>query len=329
MSRPLRLLALSTAIAVAWTTAPVAAFADSTVDVPDAASRAPASQARGTDAPAAYPALDTQVPDLAVDGVSAERRGQQGTSARPVSKKWPVRQRVGSATYHPVTPSGDLSQRFVRATMVQDRLYGEIYVDVTLQGTPTEATDSRLRVGFGVIRNVSGTPTCVTGPGSTDADRHSYGTDPDNYSGTRIRYAAKLAGAKRGKYNCGFAIMLSPDGATVYDAVTDSVLIERRQKPILGFKITGKRINNRSFTRVPVRIVNSRYTVATATKVRLTVRSRGVAVRYNPRVGKIKPGQVRRGAIFVKVTGRGNGSITLIARSKDYRKKITVRVTAR
>ena len=60
--------------------------------------------------------------------------------------------------------------------------------------------------------------------------------------------------------------------------------------------------------------------------MRLKVRARGVAVRYNPRVGTIKPGGTRKGAIFVKDIRRGNGSVTLIVTSKNYRKRLTVPV---
>lgn len=237
-----------------------------------------------------------------------------------------MRTRTGDATYHAVTPSGDLSQRFKRVVMVQDRLYGTMSVSVVVQGVPTAETNSRLRVGFGIIRQGDSGPVCTPTSRSVDVDRNSYGTDPANYNGTTIRYRVALAGAKTEAYNCGFAVLLNDDATVAYDAVTDARLTEVRQKPILDIKFKGKALRPRGFTKIPLRIVNSKFTVAAATKVRLKIKTRGVAVRYNPRVGKIKPGQGKRSVIYVKDTRRGTGFVTLIVRSKDYKKKVTVKV---
>lgn len=325
MSRPLRLLALSTAVALTLTAAPVTAFADSSDASSDSlagtSTRTPAPQPRGESRPT-FPATTAAQPAVAVRATPAARTAAR-TDARAVGKQWPVRTRTGDATYHPVTPSGDLSQRFTRVVAVQDRLYGTLTATVVLQGTPTEATDSRLRTGFGVLRTVDGALTCAAVEGGTAPDVHSWveGTT------STFRYRQPIsAGRSTTAFNCMYALMISPDGTTLYDAVTDANLAEARQKPILGFKIPGKRLNRSGFTRFPIRILNSAATVATAPRVRLTIRSRGAAVRYNPRVGTIKPGQGKKGAFFIKKTRAGVVPVTFIVRSKDYQRKIVLKI---
>jgi hypothetical protein len=330
MSRPLRLLSVAVAASLALTLAPsspshaadpdVGPSAGGVIAGSSARTPAPAGAGPDADAPTAFGGTAPATAPLRV-GAPVAARGEARADERRVARHWPVRLRVGDATYHPVTPSGDLSQRFVRVRMTQDRLYGVMRVDATLQGAPTEATNARLRVGFG---RISGT-TCVPTARSVDIDRNSWGAPPV-YQGARIRYAVALPGARTEAYNCGFAALISGDGSTTYDAVTDGRLVEHRQKPILQFRFKGKRLAPGRFTRVPIRIVNTRYTVATAPRVRLRIKTRGVAVRYNRKVGTIKPGQGRKGAIFVKKTGRGTGWVTMIAISKDYRKKIRVPV---
>jgi hypothetical protein len=329
MSRPLRLLALTTAAALTLSLAPVTAFADSSSDTlggtPTTTSRTPASQPSTGAVPAAYgpSTVATPAPALRVESLtrSDQRTDARRTDTKPVGKQWPVRTRKGDATYHPVTPQGDVSQNFRRVVMVQDRLTGTMTVGVALQGTPTAEQNLRLRVGFGMIRDSGTGPVCTPTARSVDVDRNSY-----NAAGGSFTYTVRLAGARTEAYNCSFAILLSGDETVVYDAVTDARLAEARQKPILDFKFKGKTLKPRGFTKIPLRIVNSRFTVATATKVRLKIKTRGVAVRYNLRVGRIKPGQGKRGAIYVRDTARGTGFVTLILRSKDYKKKITVKV---
>lgn len=86
MSRPFRLLALSIAVALTVTAAPVAAFADSSSDVlAGASSRTTGPQPSAGGVPAAYgPSTVTMAP-LAVRS-TPRARGAQRTEARPVGK---------------------------------------------------------------------------------------------------------------------------------------------------------------------------------------------------------------------------------------------------
>ncbi len=321
MSRPLRALALSTALALVVTAAPVAAFAAPTDDLSAAPSRADAAPSREVGPATPFPSLSAgsfSAPATTASGRTASRTAR---TERAVAKHWPVRLRTGRATHRLATPSGDPSQNIVSAKMVQDRLTGRLYADVVLAGTPTAATDSRLRVGFGrYVTDTAG--TYCSSPGGAYVDVSSYGAS----EGAQAKYYVPLDAMKTGTFNCALAGVLSLDGATTYDLVQADTLTEARQRPLLEFRFKGKRLKPRGYTRVPIRIVNRAATVATAPKVRLIIKTRGVSVRYNPRVGTIKPGQAKRGVIFVKDTRRGVGKVTLIAKSREYRKKVTVKV---
>ncbi|WP_139984254.1 hypothetical protein [Nocardioides litoris] len=338
MSRPLRLLALTTALSLALTVAPGSATAAGTDTDTGTGTDTVGRVAPTTDAPAtpAAPGVPGVARSFGGGGDGGAFAGAQAptvagrTTAAPagraVASYWPVRTRTGAATVHSTgyPAGGDPSRYLTSVRATQDRLTGRMYVDAVFQAAPTAATDSRLRVGFGTIVTDAAGSRCVP-PGGSYADVHSWGTSAA-YQGARVSYYLEMASMRTGAFTCLVAGVLSGDAATTYDIVVGAPLAEVRQRPVLAFSTPGKRLKPRGFTRIPLKILNSGGTVATAPSVRLRIKAKGVAVRYNRKVGTIAPGAAKRGAIFVKDVRRGTGKITLIATSRDYTKRVTIKV---
>ena len=266
-----------------------------------------------------------------VDGTASSRDfvrlGAEAPSGR--ASTWPIG--GGRATLTGTTipsPTAPPAQQLVGARMAHYRVYGGVMEGVvSLAAAPDPAdpaTQSVILMRWGTI---SGT-TCMSPDGGGVAFTN---TDTDTvsnpvYAGDRITVKpTRLPAARTATWNCAFVDSRSMDGATLHDDLIGRSSLFR-QKPDLSIRVKGRQLRARGFTRVPVIIKNSRDTVATAPRVRLTVIGRGVAVRYNPRVGTIKPGTTRRGAIFVKDTRRGIGYVTLKLRSKTLRLKLRVAV---
>lgn len=305
MPRTHRFLGLTTALLLSTSTLVGLAESPARADepTPTSSSAEPFAQPGGR-LPAAARSLDGA-------GVDAAR------SARK-KHRWPVRSRLGTLTTHTVTPQGDPSQQFVSVKVLQDRLKGTMTAAVQLIAAPTEATDARLRVGFGKVTTTTEGTFCRTSSGSMAPDVHSYGTS-GAYDGDRITYRVKLAGAKTQAWDCAVAAMLSQDGSVVYDAVVTGSLKERRQKPILTIKVPKTKLKRSGFTRVPIKIRNSKQTIATAPKVKLSWKTKGAIVKAKKKVGKIKPGTGKKSHFLVRSTrGNRSGSIKFTVRSKNY-----------
>jgi hypothetical protein len=309
MRRTSRSLGLSTALLLSATT--VVALGDVTAT---AAAPEPPPGARPF-AGASGPTYATPLEATAAPATSARKKHQ-----------WPIRSRTGTLTTHPVTPQGDLSQNFESVKVIQDRLKGRMVAVVVLQAAPTEATDARLRVGFGKVAETEEGAFCQSTSGSVAGDVHSYGTS-GAYDGDTITYGAQLAGAKTQAWNCAFAQMISPDGATLYDAVTKSGLRERRQKPILSIKVPDKRLERSGFTKVPIKIKNSKQTIAKAPKVKLSWKTKGAVVKARKKVGTIKPGNGKKGQFLVRSNRRDRtGSIKFTVKSKNYKRSVKLKI---
>ena len=245
--------------------------------------------------------------------------------------RWPIGGGRANLTVHPETPTGDLSQRFTRVRMDHYRAYGGVFAAVVQLGAaPTEATSSVVRLAFG---RISGTD-CVSAAGHNIAFT-STDTDTQNnpvYGGATITVKPfRFEPARTASWNCAFAQTLNiADTTTKYDAVAGSPGLFR-QTPILTIKTKGRSLKRRGYTKVPITISNSPGTIATAPRVRLSWKTKGVKVKANPRVGTIKPGRAKKGFFYVKDTRRGNGKIVFTVKSRNYQKKLrlTVRETRR
>ena len=282
----------------------------------------PARADEPTPAPASAEPFAQPGAQLSPDARSLNSPGVDADRSARKKHRWPVRSRLGTLKTHTVTPQGDPSQQFVSVKVLQDRLKGTMTAAVQLIAAPTESTDARLRVGFGKITSTADGRTCSMNSGSTANDIHSYGTS-GAYNGDRITYRVKLAGAKKQTWNCAIAAMLSADGSVVYDAVATDSLKERRQKPILTIKVPKKKLNRSGFTRVPIKIKNSKQTIATAPKVKLSWKTKGAIVKAKKKVGKIKPGAAKKSHFLVRSTrGSRSGSVKFIVRSKNYQTSI-------
>lgn len=323
---PLRRLAtITTALLVGASGALALGVAPAQADeVAPLASAAPAGP--GVDGPAAPEAFDgapaagrAATPELALGRVTAP-------TAERAKHQWPVRLRTGRLPNRVggTTPSSDPSRQLASAGVTQDRLTGRFGVELALRAAATEATNTRLRVGFGKVVTSGGQQVCQAQTGSTDVDRNTFGTPPV-YNGANIAYRVDFPQVRRNVWNCGFVLLVSPDGASIYDGLVGT-LRDIRQKPALGIFVKGRKVNNRSFTRVPVTIRNSKQTIATAPKVTISWRTRGAAVRGKRMVGTIKPGAAKKGAIYVRKTTRGPGKIWLTVKSKTYKRTVVLRI---
>jgi hypothetical protein len=316
MSRPFRLLALSTVLAVSASLLPIAG----------AAGAAPPA-ARPSPRPAAGAASGITV---GTTTVSSDVFVPVGPAA-PRAARWPIGGGGADLTAHTVTPTGQPAQRLAAVQMRHYRVYGGVMeARVRLGGTPDASTSAYVLLAFG--RLDAARTTCSSPAGSniafTSTDTDTTSANPV-YRGSTIEVQpVRLAAARRATWNCAFARTASDTSfvpPAQYDGLAGAAALFR-QKPLLSIRVKGRRLKAHGYTRVPVIIRNSSDTVATAPRVRLRVRTRGVAVRYNARVGTIRPGRAARGAIFVKDTRRGTGYVTLIVSSKDYRRKVTVKV---
>lgn len=279
----------------------------------------------GVEGPAAPEAFDggpatgrTAAPELAL--------GRGTATPQRAKHRWPVRLRTGRLPNQVggTAPSGQPSHDLVSAGVTQDRLTGQFGVELALRAAATPETNTRLRVGFGKVVASGGQQVCQAQTGSTDVDRNTYGTT-GAYRGATIAYRVSFPQVRRNVWNCGFVLLVSPDGATIYDGLVGT-LRDVRQKPALGIFVKGRKVNNRSFTRVPVTIRNSKKTIATAPKVTISWRARGAAVRGKRMVGTIKPGAAKKGAIYVRKTSRGRGKIWLTVKSKTYKRTVVLRI---
>ncbi|MCW2813546.1 MAG: hypothetical protein JWN84_1001 [Nocardioides sp.] len=315
MRRTPRLLASSTALAVT---------ASLLLLVPGTAT---AADDRGSLEPTARSGDGITVVDGAASSRDFVRLGASAPAGR--ASTWPIG--GGRATLTGTTvpaPTAAPAQQLVGARMAHYRVYGGVMEGVvSLAAAPDPAdpaTHALIVMRWGTISD----STCSSPEGGAIAFSN---TDTDTvsnpvYAGDRITVKpTRLPAARTARWNCAFVDSRSLDGATLNDDLIGRASLFR-QKPDLSIRVKGRELRARGFTRIPVIIKNSRDTVATAPRVRLTVIGRGVAVRYNPRVGTIKPGTTRRGAIFVKDTRRGIGYVTLKLRTKTLRLKLRVAV---
>ncbi|GAA4700240.1 hypothetical protein [Nocardioides nanhaiensis] len=319
-----RLATLTTALLVGASGALALGVAPAQADeVAPLAATAPA--ASGVEGPAAPEVFDggtaagrAATPELTLErGAAAPQRAKHQWPVR--LRTGPLRNRVGGTA-----PSAEPSRQLASAGVTQDRLTGQFGVELALRAAATEATNTRLRVGFGKVVTSNGQQVCQAQTGSTDVDRNTYGTT-GAYNGASIAYRVDFPQVRRNVWNCGFVLLVSPDGATIYDGLVGT-LRDIRQKPALGIFVKGRKVNNRSFTRVPVTIRNSKQTIATAPKVTISWRTRGAAVRGKRMVGTIKPGAAKKGAIYVRKTSRGPGKIWLTVKSKTYKRTVVLRI---
>ncbi|CAN5517273.1 hypothetical protein BH11ACT8_BH11ACT8_30960 [soil metagenome] len=306
MSRTTRLLGLTTALVLSSSTLVVAG-------------------------PSAYAAdgaagLDTMPSAGVVAG--PHRLPGSDTAAPSLRTRWPVGFRTGRlGPEQGVTPAGDPSQNFASVSVRQSRAASTIQADIRLAAAPTAETDSRLRIAFGhVVQGETGA-VCTSSDSST-FDIHSFdvnGTGTSRnpaYSGAHVVLKpARVAVARNAAWNCAYALLMNADGSTLYDAYIGR-LEDHIQKPKLSFVVANKKLKRNGYTRIPLKIHNSASTIAAAPAVRLTVKTKGVSVRVNKKVGGIKPGATKRSAFYVKDTRRGNGVIVFTAVSGGYRKSI-------
>lgn len=328
MSRPLRLVALTTALLVTAALVPATASAESRI--------APASTS-SAERPAApsggITVLDTAATSTSFSRIAPTGRtaGRSATTTSQKAATWPIGGGRASLSVHAVTATGSASQQLSRVQMAHFRPYGGVMqatVDLLAAPDPTNpATLSYILLRWGYLTADQATCSSPSGAGvafsNTDTDTQSNPV----YNGSRITVKPfQYPLARTATYNCAFADSNSaPDGTgTLYDSVINRATLFR-QKPILTIKVKGRDLKARGYTRIPVRIINSRGTVATAPKIRLRVKARGLKVRYNPRVGTIRPGASKKGAIYVKDNGRGLGKATLVLTSKNYTKRLTLR----
>ena len=325
MSRRLHLLTSSTALAVTAALLPLSAGPASAAPTREAYTSSSSRAAQSA------PLVRTDGLTVTTDAASSRRftpiaapTARAGSAARAAS--WPVGGGRATLTTHPAAASGQPAQQLRGARLTHRRTYGgtiEGVVDLAAAPTPGDpATAAVIAVRYGTV---SPENMCVSPPDNGISFTNTDTDTQDNpvYAGTRITIKRSLFPAARtASWNCAFVDSLANDGsATRYDSVVGQVTAFR-QKPDLVINVRGRRLRGSGFTRIPVTIKNTRDTVATAPNVRLSVKSRGVAVRVNKRVGTIKPGSARRGAIFVKDTARGKGFITLTATSRDYRRSV-------
>lgn len=321
----LRLLALSTASVVGAAILPVVAVPAASAD--DAPVTAPRSAADAGIVVGETAVSSRSFVRLAQPSAQPSTQPSERHSPRPA--KWPIGGGRATLTTHPVAPTGGPSQQFTRVQMAHYRAFGGVMeARIQLAAAPDPAVPSWLVLAWGRLNSTR--TQCLSPAGSnigftaTDTDTQ----DNPVYRGARIDVRAfEFPAARRATWNCAFAQSRSSaaSDATLYDSVTGRAGLFR-QKPLLSVRVKGRKLKRRGFTRVPVIIRNGQGTVATAPKVRLKVKTRGVAVRYNPRVGTIKPGGVRRGAIFVKDVRPGKGWVTLIVTSRNARVKLTLPV---
>lgn len=319
-----RLATLTTALLVGASGALALGVAPAQADQLDpVTASAPAEP--GVSGPAAPEAFDgapaagrAAAPELAL--------GRVATTPQRAKHQWPVRLRTGRLPNRVggTTPSSDPSRQLASAGVTQDRLTGQFGVELQLRAAATSASNTRLRVGFGTVVTSGGQQVCQAQTGSTDVDRNTYGTS-GAYNGASIAYRVDFPQVRRNVWNCGFVLLVSPDGATLYDGLVGT-LRDIRQKPALGIYVKGRKVTNRRFTRVPVTIRNSKQTIATAPKVTISWRTRGAAVRGKRMVGTIKPGAAKKGAIYVRKTSRGPGKIWLTVKSKTYKRTVVLRI---
>ncbi|WP_148613711.1 hypothetical protein [Nocardioides rubriscoriae] len=308
MPRSLRALTTSTALVVTAALLPLSA--------------GPASAARTDPSPEPAPRAATGITIRDTAVASPVFVPVAPTSSRATT--WPI----GGGSTNLVGPSGTATgapaQQLSRVQMRHYRVYGGVLAGVVdLVAAPDASTPSWVLVAFG---NVSADGTMCESPAGSNIAFTSTDTDTVNnpvYDGARIQIKPfQFPTARTATWNCAFADTATDSTfATPYDSLAGPASLFR-QKPDLKIVVKGRKLKRYGFTRIPVVIKNSSDTIATAPRVRLKVRTRGVAVRYNPRVGTIRPGTAKRGSIRIKDTRPGKGFVTLIVTSKDYRRKV-------
>lgn len=251
------------------------------------------------------------------------------TSARAAT--WPIGGgRTGTMTRSNVeSPLGTLPQQITAASLSFYRVYGGVIEGtIDLGGRLVVGDPATHSVIVAYLGNISA-GACYS-PAGSSISIDNYDNDPAAsnpvYNGTRITVRpTKFPAARTASYDCAFVQSKSLTDGSTYDGVEGAATLFR-QKPILTISAKGKRLQPRGFTRVPIKVCNSADTVATAPKVRMKARTKKVAIRFNPRIGTIKPGTCKKGPIFVRKTARGVGKVTLIVSSKNYRVKETFTV---
>lgn len=314
MSRlSLRLLGATTAVAVAVALAP---------GLPSASAAEPPTPKPATAAaPDGITIGDTAVSSTSFTTLTAK------PAARPAT--WPIGGGAANLTVHPDPPTGaPAQQRFARVQMWHYRAYGGVTrAVVDMAAAPTPATRTAILLAFG---RISGTQ-CVSAAG------HNYNfssTDVDNqnnpvYSGRRITVRPfRFAAARTATWNCAFAQSVRISDGVKLDSVAGGSSLFR-QTPLLSIRVKGRTLKRRGYTKVPVIIRNSPATIATAPNVRISWKAKGVRVRGKKKVGTIRPGTGKRGAIYVKDVRRGNGKIKLTVKSRTYSRSLTVTVRER
>lgn len=312
MSRALRLLSTSTALAVAAALIPLTA-GSATASTRDERSPEPASRAS-----TGVVIRDTAVSSAAFVPVGA---GSQ-TPARATT--WPVGGGRADLTHHTGTATGAPAQRLVSAKLRFYRAHGGVMEAlVKLGGTPSASTPAAVLLAFG---KVSADGQVCNSPEGANIAFTNTDTDTRNnpeYRGSAIKVQPfQFPAARTASWNCAFA-QSATDGSftTLYDALAGPVALFR-QKPILSIRVGSRTISSRSFTTVPVVIANSSDTVATAYNTRLKVTASGLSYRFNPDVGTIRPGSSRRGSIQLKYTSRYTSYFVITVRSGDYVRKV-------
>lgn len=319
MSRALRLLATSTALAVSAALIPLAAGSATAAVGEDRTE--PTSRVSGSD----------PVGVTVGDAVSSTAFVPlEATAARATT--WPVGSGRADLTQHTTgTPTGAAAQRLVSAKLRFYRARGGVFEgSVRLAAVPDASTSSEVLLAFGRLNSAQ---TVCNSPDGGNIFFTSIDDAPsaDNpvYQGANVRVMpVSFPAAARGVFNCAFA-KTAPDSAsfpTPYDSLGGNVTLVR-QKPILSIRISNRTISSRAFTTIPVVITNSATTVATAYNTRLGVTARGLSYRFNPAVGTIAPGASRRGSIQLKYTTRYTGYFIIAVRSGDYVRRVKYTVS--
>ncbi len=255
-----------------------------------------------------------------------------GSAPRTTDSSWPVGSRTGVlARKEGATPTGPPTRQLKAVRVAQKRAPSTIQATIRLVEAPSRDSNSRIRVAFGTIAEEKDGPVCQTEEGAY-VDIHTFdveGTGTSGnpaYEGRKITIKpAHLAAAHDAPWSCAFATVLNSDTSTVYDSFSGA-LTDRIQKPRLTFVVPSRKLRPSGYTRIPIKIFNSDSTIATAPRVRLKWRTRGVSLRADAKVGTIKPGNFRKGYFHLKRTRRGPGTIVFTAVSRDYRASVTVRI---